>query len=301
MKSPIRGSLPEIIGNDDGLYEGDLTHYFRHVFYHATNLRLPYHNFWHMTHVLTTCHSASRYYRDRLTGRKIRNLLVAALFHDFDHRGILSDDDLNIERAIRGLDGCLLTEDEHHRDDIVTIIRATEYPHKDSVSESTLSEMIIRDADVLQVFSPAWIQQIIFGLGAEQKESAIGMLRLQVPYLEGLELYTEWAKEAYPQKVIDEKLVEVRSVLAMLEPPIGTSETVTDSVDTIVVGAEYVHEHGLRYRVESVDVHDVTGYEDGNVPELFVIYTQLEAGSYPFGKRWVRSQSDFCAHFRKVT
>lgn len=301
MKSPIRGSLPEIIGNDDGLYEGDLTHYFRHVFYHATNLRLPYHNFRHMTHVLTTCHTASRYYRDRLTGREIRNLLVAALFHDFNHRGILSDDDLNIERAIRGLDGCLLPEDEHHRDDIVTIIRATEYPHRETTSELTLPEMIIRDADVLQAFSPAWIQQIVFGLSEEQKEAPIGMLRLQVPYLEGLELYTEWAKEAYPRTVIEEKLTEVRAVLKWLEPPIVTSETVTDAVEGIIVGAEYVHEHGLRYRVESVDVHDATGYEDGKTPEPIVIYTQLEAGSYPSGKRWVRSKSDFCAHFRKMT
>lgn len=300
MKPFVCGSLPEIIGNDEGLYEGDLTHYFRHVFYHATNLRLPYHNFRHLTHVLTTCHSASRYYRDRLTGREIRNLLVAALFHDFDHRGILSDDDLNIERAIRGLDGCLLAEDEPYRDDIVAIIRATEYPHKESAAGLTLSEMIIRDADVLQAFSPAWIQQIIFGLGTEQREGAIGMLRLQVPYLEGLELYTEWAKEAYPRKVIEEKLAEVRAVLKCLEPPVEVLETPTDAMVTIVVGAEYVHEHGLKYRVESIDVHDVTGYEDGTAPEPFVIYTQLEAGSYPAGKRWVRSQSDFRSHFRKV-
>jgi hypothetical protein len=253
-----------------------------------------------MTHVLTTCHTASRYYRDRLTGREIRNLLIAALFHDFDHRGILVNDDLNIDRAIQGLDRCLLPEDEHHRDDIVAIIRATEYPHKVGASELTLPEMIMRDADVLQAFSPAWIQQIIFGLGDEQKETPIGMLRLQVPYLEGLKWNTEWAKERYPKSIIQDKIKEVRSILEILDPPISVLQTETEAVDAIIVGEEYLHEHGRRYRVESIDILDATGYEDGRIPEPYIMYTQLEKGVYPAGKRWVRLKSDFLAHFRNA-
>lgn len=48
----IRGSLPEIIRNDAGLYLGDLKYYLRVIFHNSQNLYHPYHNFRHMTHVL---------------------------------------------------------------------------------------------------------------------------------------------------------------------------------------------------------------------------------------------------------
>ena len=36
-----------------------------------------------MLHVTWLCYQAADFYRDRLTPRQIRNLLIAALFHDF--------------------------------------------------------------------------------------------------------------------------------------------------------------------------------------------------------------------------
>ncbi len=38
------GDIPAIIGNDRGLYDGDLAGYFRTLFFEATNLDRPYHN-----------------------------------------------------------------------------------------------------------------------------------------------------------------------------------------------------------------------------------------------------------------
>ena len=43
----VRGSLPQIVRNDQDLYEGDLTHYLKVIFNHAINLNNPYHNFRH--------------------------------------------------------------------------------------------------------------------------------------------------------------------------------------------------------------------------------------------------------------
>jgi len=99
------GDIPEIIGNDRGLYEGDLTGYFRALIFHATNLTRPYHNLRHMLHVTWLCYQAAEFYRDRLTQRQIRNLLIAALFHDFDHPGhphpgADDPDRINIGRSI---------------------------------------------------------------------------------------------------------------------------------------------------------------------------------------------------------
>jgi hypothetical protein len=110
------GDIPEIIGNDRGLYEGDLTGYFRTLIFHATNLARPYHNLRHMLHVTWLCYQAADFYRDRLTPRQIRNLLIAALFHDFDHPGhphpgADDPDGINIGRAIAALRRHLAPED----------------------------------------------------------------------------------------------------------------------------------------------------------------------------------------------
>lgn len=65
----------------------------------------------------------------------------------------------------------------------------------------------------------------------------------------------------------------------------------------IKVGKIYRHKHGLRYRVDSIEIHDVTGYESGKSPVEYVLYTQLEAGKYPAGKQWVREKQDFIGNF----
>jgi len=61
-----------------------------------------------MLHVLWLCHQACRYYQNWLTARQLRNLLIAALFHDFDHPGHphpgeRDPDRINIPIAIAGL------------------------------------------------------------------------------------------------------------------------------------------------------------------------------------------------------
>ena len=65
-------------------------------------------NFRHTLHVLWLCQKACRYYQKTLTPRQMRNLLIAALFHDFDHPGHphpgeQDPDRINIRIAIAGL------------------------------------------------------------------------------------------------------------------------------------------------------------------------------------------------------
>jgi hypothetical protein len=47
LTSELTGDLPEIIGNEENLYEGNLILYFCILFYNSTNLENPYHNFRH--------------------------------------------------------------------------------------------------------------------------------------------------------------------------------------------------------------------------------------------------------------
>ncbi len=215
----VRGSLPSIIHNDGGLYESDLVGYFRTIFFTAQNLDRPYHNFRHMFHVTWLCYQACLFYCSELTKRQRRNLLIAAMFHDFDHSGMMGNDDLNIARAIRGLEKHLTDEDRPHFDDISSLIRATEYPYKISSDQLELRAQIIRDADLSQGLSVAWIQQVVFGLAAEWGKKPLEVLKSQIPFCGNLKFHTEWGQQMFPQKSIEGKIREVRELLDLLEVP----------------------------------------------------------------------------------
>ncbi len=73
-------AIPEIIRNDSLLYEGDLKVYFKAIFYKSQNLNHPYHNFRHTLHMLWLCYQACEFYKDELSPRQMRNLLVRPCF-----------------------------------------------------------------------------------------------------------------------------------------------------------------------------------------------------------------------------
>jgi hypothetical protein len=211
-----RGILPEIVRNDKNVYKGDLVHYFRVIFYQVRNLNLPFHNFRHMSHVLFLCYDACLYYGASLSVRQKRNLLIAALFHDFNHSGKLGNDDQNIAEALRGLDEHVLPEDRPELTIVAALVQATEYPHKNPAEELELPAQILRDADSLQTFSEAWIQQVIFGLAAEWGKKPIEILAIQLEFLANLKLHTAWGRQRFPQSVINEKAEEARQLFEIL-------------------------------------------------------------------------------------
>lgn len=222
----VRGNLPEIIANDEGLYEGDLILYFRVLFYQANNLNNPYHNFRHTLHVMWLCYDACRYYRDELTPRQMRVLLTAALFHDFDHPGRPNSaeqdpDKINIEIAIAGLREHIAPDDRALLPEIEAVIEATHFPYKAGGETLDLLGKIIRDADLAQALSPTWIQQVVIGLAREWGVKPLDVLRAQASFLAALPFNTRWAREAFPQELIDAKGEEVRKLLQILEPAIA--------------------------------------------------------------------------------
>ena len=217
----IIGSLPELIRNDVGLYEGNLIPYFSILFTHPRNLWSGYHNFRHMTHVPWLCSLACKFYAETLTKREMRDLLIAALFHDFDHTGRAGKDDINIALAIRGLRRHVLPEDKEHLEDIENLIVVTEYPYKVLSSGLSLSAQIIRDADLCQAFSVAWLQEVIFGLAREWNKKPVEVLQMQEPFLRALKFNTDWARETFPQQDIEAKIAEARALIELVNgaPP----------------------------------------------------------------------------------
>jgi hypothetical protein len=216
--TPILGGLPAIIRNDHGIYLGDLVAYFRAVFKKAQNLNHPYHNFRHMFHVVWLAYQACSFYRGQLTTRERRNLLIAAMFHDFDHSGIMGDDDLNIARAIRCLEKYIMPGDVEYKTQIYDLIRATEYPYRVTISQVSLSGWILRDADLSQVFSVAWIQQVVFGLAREWSRPPLEILSMQSGFIDKLKYHTEWARATFSPDDLEAKAREARELLVLLEP-----------------------------------------------------------------------------------
>ncbi|MBS0636910.1 MAG: hypothetical protein JSS12_05325 [Verrucomicrobia bacterium] len=213
--SSVQGNIPEIILNTENLYEGNLSYYFKVVFENAKNLKNPYHNFRHMMHVTWLCYDACRHYKKVLTKREMRNLLIAAMFHDFDHPGKARNDELNVEKAIKGLKKWIAPEDKPYFDMIAGPIKTTVYPYK-RIKHLTLQQQILRDSDLCQVFSPVWLQQVVFGLAAEIGCPAITFLRSQEKFIGKIKFNTEWAKDRFDSaKLI--KIKEVRDLLKILE------------------------------------------------------------------------------------
>ena len=220
--SDVTGDLPRIIRNDARLYEGDLTLYFRTLFFKSRNLHNPYHNFRHMLHVLWLCHQACRYYQNRLTPRQMRDLLIAALFHDFDHPGRphpgeTDPDRINIPIAIAGLRRCIMPADRAFLPQIEALIEATHYPYKIGSHKLDLLGQIIRDADLAQALSPAWIQQVVFGLAQEWEVPPLEVLKGQGSFLASLSFSTCWAQRLFPRELIRAKIEEVEQLLRLLD------------------------------------------------------------------------------------
>lgn len=120
---------------------------------------LPYHNLNHILSVMDVCYNLSlKVNNDNITDRSVRNLLVAALFHDFNHSGGKMNDIENIKVAIDNFNLYLTTNatDKYFDEDVSEIrkyIHATCYPYI-KINDLSIYELIIRDADLVQSSKP---------------------------------------------------------------------------------------------------------------------------------------------------
>lgn len=218
-RTSVKGSVPAIVRNDAGLYEGNLVHYYRVLFNSARNLNNPYHNYRHIMHVVYLCHDACEYYVRELTPRQRRNLLISALFHDFDHTGKFGPDSMNISIALRAVNNFLAPEDRPYQPDIERLVALTEFPYRVPAEELDLAALILRDADMGQALSIAWIQQVIFGLAEEWGKTLLEVIKMQAPFHAKMKFHTGWAKKMFPPEVVQAKINEAEELLDLAEEP----------------------------------------------------------------------------------
>lgn len=155
---------------------------------------VPYHNLDHMLTVTKWCGRIASMMALDATEEKA--LLLAAIFHDFNHTAGKEEDHANIELAVAGLRRfCEIhrMEDEI-RDLAIDNIRVTEYPF--IYEPKTLAQKIIRDADIMQSPEPNRVEVLATGLRRElevkfkRKITRSEFCKNQVSFLEGIKLYT---------------------------------------------------------------------------------------------------------------
>lgn len=207
--------LADIINNSDEFYSGNLRHYFKCLF-SARGANNPFHNIRHSLDVLIKCYDGLLFYKDRIIDKSARRaLLVAAIFHDFGHTGRSGNDDVNIILALRGFDKHILPEDAGIREMVLSLIGSTEYGPAGHVKlNNTLLSQILKDADLSQVCSQAWIRLVIFGLAEEMQTTPESILRMQESFLSKTKFYTDWARQKFD---LNEKIEEARQLIEILD------------------------------------------------------------------------------------
>jgi hypothetical protein len=165
-----------------------------------------------MLHITFAAYDAIRFYGD-MEKRRARALLIAALLHDYGHKGVMGDDFENIETSKEALRHFILEEDKDLLQEIEGIISVTEFPHKDC--EPSRSAQILRDADMSPTFDDVWFQEIIFGLSKEFKMDRIVFLHQQLKFLPTIIFNTEWAQQKFGARK-EERISEIEKLLKIV-------------------------------------------------------------------------------------
>jgi hypothetical protein len=192
---------------------------------------LPYHNLYHTMCMVINCDEGARYHR--LSEHDRRMLALAALFHDYDHSGGSLKDEENIDRALKGLTKAVNTYDPLVRaqldlPQVYSLIKITKYPY--DAEPVTIGEMIIRDADLMQIYEPNVKQLCKQYLGLKSEvEVTLGRKFTRQEYADGqldwwaknIHWYSVWAK----QKAVDMDLGSLKLRLHDLLAGIGIGKT----------------------------------------------------------------------------
>lgn len=172
---------------------------FRHVINSNDAQHNPYHNTDHLLFVAQKCYEGGLYHQ--LDDNQIDALIVAALFHDFNHSGGEHPDWYNVKVAVNSFRDFFMDgkyHDGEFYDDVIDIIRGTEYPYVTPKDILTIRQKIIRDADLMQATADNWFGMIMLGLSKEAKGVDLDkMTSGNLKFHMGIEMCTEWGQRVF--------------------------------------------------------------------------------------------------------
>ena len=216
----------------------DLGPAVRYILEHNTSQALPYHSFTHCLQVM--CNAYTLYLEsDRSFVKPPKQLMMAALFHDFAHSGgFYVADKFNIERAVKGASDYLRTEregmtgrDEHIMElfeyGVTDLIRETEYavPQKpidekrsriNGIGNYVFCAECLRDADML-VNTEEMLLTNLVGIkeelfrGVDWRDYLVDTVK----FLKGIKYYTH-AGRYYGSKLVKRAVEDVERLYSQM-------------------------------------------------------------------------------------
>jgi hypothetical protein len=173
---------------------------FRYIIDNNESNFAPYHNFNHMLRVMYYCNKGCIFHK--IEGKRKTNVLLAALFHDFNHSQGEESDEVNVKRAIAGVrdfyENNAMNKNSVNIEKVVEIIQATQYPYVIEADDLSLEQAIIRDADLMPTLDPDWLNNIIVGLMKEMKiDNFKTMCEGQVKFHQGIRMCSTWGETMY--------------------------------------------------------------------------------------------------------
>jgi hypothetical protein len=138
-------------------------------------------------------------------------LLIACLFHDYNHSTGRLKDSENISNAIDGLTEFHKIYPEFDLEISKDIIRATEYPYTLPDEGLTIEQQIIRDSDMCYLFNDISIVKLYQGLRTEFNQNLDDFLSNQSKFLDNVQFYTEKCQQmwSYSYKDVRKKELEM--------------------------------------------------------------------------------------------
>lgn len=173
---------------------------FKYILLNSKSNNGPYHNLNHLLTVLKYCYlgALSEGIKDE---KELRELLIAAIFHDVNHTIGKEKDDVNVQNSKDAIGKFVKQEEiDADTDYMNKLLDATQYPYVIEGKDLDLKQGIIRDADLMQVFEYNWIHQNIAGLSSELKMDFLDFVQPQRKFLESAAFNTDWGKKMHKDK-----------------------------------------------------------------------------------------------------
>lgn len=182
-------SIIELLNKHDYLKDA-----FKFILKHNKSNLAPYHN---LNHLLTFTAAVSEIMQAENHLDNEKELLLAGIFHDFNHSAGETSDVFNIMDAKKGVVD-FLTQQKNISVNIgliFSLLDATQYPYIIEVDELTKEQAIMRDADLFQVLQSNWIHQCLYGLSQESKRTFEDFVPMQIKFLELANFNTNYGKK----------------------------------------------------------------------------------------------------------
>lgn len=172
---------------------------------------LPYHSIDHLWFVYNSCREIISTFQNNVEIKE-RELLIAALFHDYDHSGGKLKDSENIVNAILGVQLFHQANPVFDLEYVKYLITCTEFPYVISDEELSLEAKILRDADLSYVFDDISIVKLYTGLRKEFNQNLFEFLNNQYNFLSSLKFYTKYFQNKWELSIRQKRLDELEAL-----------------------------------------------------------------------------------------